>query len=170
MNFRLVCPAAAVALALGSFTVAGATYPSDLPPTTPPRATAAPAPTPQSTAPLPPAPNLATPAPSGSPAPRGRGASPAPSGSPGETPAPPQFTNLDGTWEVELQTHSKTVYAHWNLHQAGTGGADVTGVWDRGGKPPVKVALSGTFDGRLFKFTATQGATQYTFTGYVENY
>src|SRR5581483_11815293 len=91
-----------------------------------------------------------------------------PSGSP--TPAPPQFTTLDGTWEVELQSHAKTLYSHWSLRQSGSAGSDINGVWDRGGKPPKKAVLNGTFDGRLFKFTATEGGTDYTFTGYVENY
>lgn len=146
-------------LLLLSLHVASATYPSDLPPTPIPRATAQPSASSDTTPP-----------------PRGRRATPVPTatGSPNpnatETPAPPQYTTLDGTWEVELQMRAKTSYSHWSLHQSGSAGADVSGVWDRGGKPPKKVTLTGTFDGRLFKFTATDGGTEYTFTGYVENY
>lgn len=111
------------------------------------------------------------------PAPRGRrgrpsqsaSATPAPAGSPTETPAPPQFTTLDGVWEIELQTRAKTYYEHMNLRQSGLQGADISGIWERGGKPD-KIPITGSFDGRLFKLTATYGETTYTFTGYVENY
>lgn len=168
----------AALLALASLGVALAdSYPSDLPPGYPP--------TPQPTAtPLPPvnpgaSPLIQLPLSGATPTPtpgrgrRGRGSSPASSPSPaasGQTPAPPQFTTLDGTWEVEVQMPSKTLYSHWDLRQTGQGGADISGIWDRGGKPTKKDSLTGTFDGRLFKFSATQGGTQYTFTGYVENY
>lgn len=123
-----------------------------------------------------PTPSPATPTPT--PAPRGRHrqpaasatATPAPASSPTETPAPPQFTTLDGVWEIELQTRSRTYYQHMELRQSGAQGADVSGIWDQGGKPDKKIPLTGTFDGRLFKLTATYGENVYTFTGYVENY
>jgi hypothetical protein len=152
MNFRAVSLAGALVLALASFGVAWATYPSDLPPS-------AITPQPSST----PAPPSRRPAPKQSAA-----ASPVSSGSP--TPAPPQFTTLDGTWEIEFQTRDKTQYAHWTLRQTGQSGNDITGVWNQGGKPPKNVPITGTFDGRLFKFTATDGGKDYTFSGYVENF
>ncbi|HEY1727813.1 MAG TPA: hypothetical protein VGG22_05555 [Candidatus Baltobacteraceae bacterium] len=136
----------------------------------------------QQSVPPTPAPAIETPTeapsinPTVSPAPRGRRAratprpSPSPAASPSETPAPPQFTSLDGTWEIELQTRASTYYSHLTLRQSGSQGADVSGIWDQGGNPDKKLPLTGTFDGRLFKFTASFKASQYTFTGYVENY
>jgi len=165
MKFRLVCLGGALALALFSLAVAGAQQVAPTPPPpVSPNATTSPA----VQLPVPATPAVS--APPRTPAPRRPASSPSPGASPGETPAPPQFTTLDGVWEVELQTRAKTLYSHWDLHQTGQAGSDISGIWDRGGRPAVKVSLSGTFDGRLFKFTATQGSKQYTFTGYVENY
>ncbi len=139
----------------------------------------------QQSVPPTPAPALPTPtaaptfnptfSPTVSPAPRGRSRrnaspSPSPASSPSETPAPPQFTTLEGVWEVELQTRAHTYYSHFTLRQSGAQGADVSGIWDQGGNPDKKIPLTGTFDGRLFKFTATLKENEYTFTGYVENY
>jgi len=136
----------------------------------------------QQSVPPTPAPVLASPTeaptinPTVSPAPRGRRAraTPAPAASPAaspsETPAPPQFTSLDGVWEIELQTRASTYYSHLTLRQSGAQGSDVSGIWDQGGNPDKKLPLTGTFDGRLFKFTASFKESQYTFTGYVENY
>jgi hypothetical protein len=108
---------------------------------------------------------------SASPAPLGTSLPlPAASASPGETPPPPQFTTLDGVWEVELQTPTHVYYSHFDLRQTGDSGDDISGFWDWGGKPDKKVPLTGTFDGRLFKFVAKDGTKDYTFTGYVENY
>lgn len=170
MKLRLVCLGGAVALALLSLAVAGA---QQVPPTPPPPISPNATQGPAVQLPVPATPQVSA-APTPTPGPRGRGrapqSAPSPSASASETPAPPQFTTLDGIWEVEMQTRSKTLYSHWSLHQSGQAGADVSGIWNRGGKPPVNVSMSGTFDGRLFKFTATQGAKQYTFTGYVENY
>lgn len=151
MKSPAVSLAGVLVLALASFGVAWATYPSDLPPSAiTPQPTSSPAPRPPKT-------------------PKPAAAAPASSGSP--TPAPPQYTTLDGTWEIEFQSRDKTQYAHWTLQQSGTGqSSDVTGIWDQGGKPPKKVPITGTFDGRLFKFTAKDGAKEYTFSGYVENY
>ncbi|MBV8074039.1 MAG: hypothetical protein JO140_01330 [Candidatus Eremiobacteraeota bacterium] len=117
-------------------------------------------------------PPVVTPTPTPAPR-RGRRGTPEPSGSPNPspsgsgTPAPPQFTTLDGVWEIELQTRVKTYYSHITLKQSGTAGSDVTGFWLRENK---KLPLTGTFDGRLFKFTAADGGTQYTLSGYVENF
>lgn len=151
MKSRAVSLAGALVLALASSGVAWATYPSDLPPS---------AITPQPTS---------TPAPRVKPTPKPAAAAPKSSGSP--TPAPPQYTTLDGTWEIEFQSRDKTQYAHWTLQQTtGQAGSDVSGIWDQGGKPAKKVPITGTFDGRLFKFTAKDGTKEYTFSGYVENY
>ena len=61
----------------------------------------------------------------------------------------------------------KTYYSHFTLTQSGQAGSDITGLWDRNNK---KLPLSGTFDGRLFKFTVVDGTKQYTLSGYVENF
>ncbi len=134
----------------------------------------------QQSVPPTPAPALPTPTaappfnPTVSPEPRGRNRiaspKPSPASSPSETPAPPQFTTLEGVWEVELQTRAHTYYSHFTLRQSGAQGSDVSGIWDQGGNPDKKLPLTGTFDGRLFKFTATLKENEYTFVGYVENY
>jgi hypothetical protein len=134
---------------------------------TPQGAVTPPPTTPNAAAPTP-APVLATPAPSPTPAPsnrRGRGGNPSPGAS--ETPAPPQFQSLDGVWEVELQplNGARTVYSHLYVTQKGD---DVSGTWARTSNQ--RLAFSGTFDGRLFTFTAKDGATTYTMTGYAENF
>ncbi|MBV8152003.1 MAG: hypothetical protein JO101_04980 [Candidatus Eremiobacteraeota bacterium] len=126
---------------------------------------------PGTTIPLPPT-ALPTPLPSLTPITGRRGRStstpqPKASPSPSETPAPPQFTSLDGTWEIELQTRVKTFYSHLVLKQAGEAGADVSGVWQRGN---TKLPLTGTFDGRLFKFVVKDGSKEETMSGYVENF
>jgi len=156
MKFRLAL-VAAVAFTLASPHVASAVFGDS---SSPPPQTSAPAP----------APATATPAPRSRRARPAATATPQPSGSPGETPPPPQFTTLDGVWEVELQSRDKTHYTHFVLQQSGQAGADVSGFWDLGGKPDKKIPITGTFDGRLFKLTATNAGTQFTFSGYVENY
>ena len=69
-----------------------------------------------------------------------------------------------------MQTRARTYYSHFQLRQSGAQGSDISGVWDQGGKPAKKYPLTGTFDGRLFKFSASGADQQFTFTGYVENY
>jgi hypothetical protein len=121
----------------------------------------------QQTAQVTPAPSVA---PLATPAPRGRGkrSAPAPEASPSETPEPPQFSSMDGVWEVQLQplATGKTVYSHLSITQKGDA---LTGTWVRNDKQ--KLPLTGTFDGRLFKLTATgpNNAT-WTFSGYAENF
>lgn len=114
--------------------------------------------------PAPPASPAASPAPGG----RRRGRAPSPEPSASETPEPPQFSTMDGVWEVQLQSMStgKTVYSHLYVTQTGD---QLTGTWVRGDKD--KAAFTGTFDGRLFKLTATgaKGGT-WTFAGYAENF
>lgn len=125
----------------------------------------------------PPAPAL-TPAPSPSPAGgprRGRRAaapsgSPSPNASPSDTPVPPQFTTLDGIWEVEGQPIGKrlAVYAHLSIN---TTGADINGYYQNGGKAAPKYPMTGTFDGRLIAMSVSMpnGKTM-TFNGYVETF
>jgi len=119
-------------------------------------------------APSPAASGVPSPAASGR---KGRGpsdnASPGPNASPSETPIPPQFTSLDGTWEVQLQPpKADVVYSHFDLRQTGN---DLSGMWLRDGK--TKLPLTGTFDGRLFKFALKDAAgKEYTMSGYEENF
>jgi hypothetical protein len=113
--------------------------------------------------------------PGASPSPEGRGrrgrrgegsASPGPS--PTETPEPPQFSTLDGVWEVALQplTGARAVYSHLYITQSGN---SLTGTWKRDGKTPA-LPFTGTFDGRLFKLTVTDGTATRLLSGYEENY
>lgn len=113
-----------------------------------------------------------SPAASGSPAPgrRGRRGSPGPSPapSPSDTPEPPQFSTMDGVWEVQLQPLSaaRTIYSHLVVTQKGD---DLSGTWIRENNQ--KVPFSGTFDGRLFKLTATDAKNNtWTLAGYAENF
>jgi hypothetical protein len=115
---------------------------------------------------------LGTPSPSTSPAPgrRGRrGSSPSPSASPSDTPEPPQFSTMDGVWEIQLQPLNgsfKTTYSHLFVTQKGD---DLTGTWIRENND--KVPFTGTFDGRLFKLTATDvKKNTWTLAGYAENF
>jgi hypothetical protein len=116
-------------------------------------------------------------APSSSAAPQGRGrrhgAAPSPSASPSETPEPPQFSTMDGVWELALQPLSGTgtVYSHLYITQKGD---QLSGRWVRG-KPGKHSTLdtsdfTGTFDGRLFKLTGTDVHATFTLAGYVENF
>jgi hypothetical protein len=111
-------------------------------------------------------------APTLTPEPRGRkGGRPplnaTPTPEPSDTPAPPQFSTLDGVWEIEMQTRAKTFYSHITLKQSGDGGTALSGTWVRDEK---KIPVAGTFDGRLFKITATDATTDYTLNGYIENF
>jgi hypothetical protein len=174
LNLRQIALVGLAALALGgaAVTQAGSSVPSDQAATPPP--------------PPPPNGSVATPgqligspvpavtvAPSSSPAPggrgrRGRSSTPEPGPSPSDTPEPPQFSTMDGVWEVALQPlyTGKTTYSHLFVVQKGD---TLTGNWVRGNNE--KLTFTGTFDGRLFKLTATdaKGAT-YTLSGYAENF
>jgi outer membrane protein assembly factor BamB len=113
----------------------------------------------------------ATPAPAASQAPAGRrgrrASTPEPAASASDTPEPPQFSTMDGVWEVQLQPlgTSRAVYSHLAITQKGD---QLSGTWQRENNQ--KVAFTGTFDGRLFKLTSTDGKTTWTFSGYAENY
>jgi hypothetical protein len=128
------------------------------------------------------APTTAAPAETSSPAPSGRprrghrAPSPASSGSPGptpsDTPEPPQFTTLDGIWEVEMQPIGKRLATYTHLDITATG-ANITGYWehDAKAKKKLRVPLTGTFDGRLIALSATlQDGSTATFSGYVEGF
>ena len=151
MNLRQLALAGLAALALsGTAAAVGQSSPSDQ--ATPP--TAAPA-------------ASSTPAPAGR---RGRrSATPAPGPSASESPEPLQFSTMDGVWEVQLQPLNgtgRTVYSHLFVSQKGDA---LTGTWVRTGTE--KLSFSGTFDGRLFKLTATDAKNNsWTFTGYAENF
>ena len=131
-------------------------------------------------APSTPAPNITAtpeasplPTPSGRPRRGHRAPSPKSSGSPGpaasDTPEPPQFTTLDGIWEIELQPLGKRLATYTHLGITTTG-ATVTGYWEHGPKK-TRSPLTGTFDGRLISLSATlpNGSTA-TFNGYVEGF
>jgi hypothetical protein len=111
------------------------------------------------------------PSPSGSPSGRGKRGKPAASPSPEitDSPPPPQFSTLDGVWEIQVQstTTKRTVYSHIKFVQAGT---SLSGYWER---PPnhKRSPLTGTFDGRLFSLTIDTGnGTSVTMSGYCENF
>ena len=112
-----------------------------------------------------------SPSASASPAPgrRGRRGSqgPQPSPSPSDTPQPPQFSTMDGVWEVQVQplTATRAIYSHLFVTQKGN---DLSGTWIRENNQ--KVPFSGTFDGRLFKLTATDPKNSWTLAGYAENF
>ena len=117
-----------------------------------------------------PAPAAASPTPE----PRGRGRrastpAPAPQASASETPAPPQFSTLDGVWEVQMQPlnpiGTPTVYSHFYMTQKGN---DLSGTWKRANN--TTVPFTGSFDGRLFALTVKDGAHTFTLNGYVENF
>lgn len=119
--------------------------------------------------------NTPTPQPSGptrgkrAPGP-GASGSPTPRPSPSETPEPPQFTTIDGIWEVEAQPIGKRLatYTHLSLNSTGP---NIIGYWQRGGRSAPKYPVSGTFDGRLISLTVTMpDGSAATFSGYVENF
>jgi hypothetical protein len=134
----------------------------------------------QTQLPPPPAPAVtATPAPpptaSPSPGPRRGKRAPGPAASskagaqPSETPEPPQFSTLDGIWEVELQPNAKrlAVYSHLNITVTGS---TIAGYWEHD-PHKTKSTMRGTFDGRLIQMNVAlpNGATGQ-FSGYVEGF
>jgi hypothetical protein len=115
---------------------------------------------------------LGTPAPSASPASGRRGrrsSTPEPNASPSDTPEPPQFSTMDGVWELQLQSLNgsyKTTYSHLLVAQKGD---DLSGTWIRANND--QLPFTGTFDGRLFKLTATDvKKNTWTLAGYAENF
>ena len=175
MNFRQLAFASVVVLFVGGTAVAqtGPSTQVTPPPAPPPNGNVATpgtllgTPSPATAPPL----TIASPAASSSPAPgrRGRRPAPSPEASPSDTPEPPQFSTMDGVWEVQLQPLNngyRTVYSHLLVTQHGD---DLTGTWIRSDKD--KVPFTGTFDGRLFKLTATDVKNNtWTLSGYAENF
>lgn len=179
MNVRQLVLVAVAALAVGGTAVAAVGQSGPAGQATPP-----PPPPPNGNVATPgtligtPAPAAATPAaarPTATPAPtqapggrRGRrAATPEPAASASETPEPPQFSTMDGVWEVQLQPlgTARAIYSHLAIAQKGD---QLSGTWLRENKQ--KLPFTGTFDGRLFKLTTTDGKTTWTFSGYAENY
>ena len=173
MNLRTMAFAAIASIAFGTSAVSfaqttpgsqGTPPPPPVPSATPPAMTPTPEP-------------LVSPSavPSESPSPAGRGrrgrrgpsdaASPAPT--PSDTPEPPQFSTLDGVWEVALQplTGRRAIYSHLYITQDGN---TLSGTWRRDAK--TVLPFTGTFDGRLFKLTVTDGTSTVLLSGYAENY
>lgn len=174
MNLRQLALVGLAALAVGGTAAAQVAQPVSVaqvtppPPPSPGRAatpsgSAAPAPA----LTLPPAPPSASP----SAAPAGRkgrsSATPQPNASPSDTPEPPQFQTMDGVWEVVLQpmTVFRPTYSHFFITQKGD---QISGTWVRENNQ--KVPITGTFDGRLFTLTGTDGKTTWTMKGYAENF
>jgi len=95
--------------------------------------------------------------------------SPNPNASPSDTPEPPQFSTLDGVWEIELQPRGQRLatYRHVNITSTG---ASLTGVYLTGGAKGPKYPMTGTFDGRLISMTVSLPTGDATFNGYVEEF
>ncbi|HZO94498.1 MAG TPA: hypothetical protein VFB22_12125 [Candidatus Baltobacteraceae bacterium] len=98
---------------------------------------------------------------------RGRRSEASPEPSPSDTPEPPQFSTMDGVWEVALQplNGARTVYSHLYVTQQGE---QLSGTWAHGNND--KTPFTGTFDGRLFKLTLKDAKTSWTMAGYAENF
>jgi hypothetical protein len=178
LNLRQIALVGLAALAMGGTAVVqvvaqtGPAAPTTPPPPPPPNGSVAtpgtligpPVATPAS---------LASPAASASPGPAGRrgrrAPAPSPEASPSESPAPPQFSTMEGVWEVQLQPMTgsgRTVYSHLYVAQKAD---SLTGTWVRNNNE--KVPFTGTFDGRLFKLTATDAKKNVvTLSGYAENF
>jgi hypothetical protein len=180
LNVRQLVLVAVAALAVGGTAVAevgqsGPTGQVTPPPPPPPNGTVA---TP-GTLIGPPAPATArpaaaptiTPAPASTQAPggrRGRRSTPEPSPSASDTPEPPQFSTMEGVWEVQLQPltgNGRAVYSHLYITQKSD---QLSGTWARDNNNK-RIPFTGTFDGRLFKLNSTDGKTTWTFSGYAEN-
>ena len=169
MNLRQLVLVGHAALALGGAAAAqvGASA-SQVPPPTPPPPGGGPTPSILIGTPVPAytPPTIVTPTPAPSPGGRRHRPEPSPSASASETPEPPQFSTMDGVWEVAVQpVGQRTIYSHLYLTQKAD---QLSGTWVRNGKE--KIPFTGTFDGRLFKLTAVAGSVTYTLNGYVENF
>jgi len=99
----------------------------------------------------------------------GPAASSSASAEPSDTPEPPQFTTLDGVWEVEMQPLGRklALYSHLSI---ATTGSTISGYYEHlPGK--TRSAMTGTFDGRLISMNITMpDGTTTQFSGYVENF
>jgi len=127
--------------------------------------------------PAPAADSGAGPAASASPGPQRGKRAPKPSSSagPSETPQPPQFTTLDGVWEIELQPLGKRLatYSHMTI---ATEGNTLSGHWLSSGVGKRHLfartsPMTGTFDGRLISMSVTlPNGNVATYSGYVDNF
>jgi hypothetical protein len=174
LNLRQLALVGLAALAVGGTAAAQVPQPVSVaqvtppPPPSPGRAA-----TPSGSAAPAPALTLAPAAPSASPssAPAGRkgrgSATPQPNASPSDTPEPPQFQTMDGVWEVVVQPMAvfRPIYSHFFITQKAD---QISGTWVRENNQ--KVPITGTFDGRLFTLTGTDGKTTWTMKGYAENF
>jgi hypothetical protein len=91
------------------------------------------------------------------------------SAEPSDTPEPPQFTTLDGIWEVEMQPLGKrlALYSHISI---ATTGATISGYWEHD-PHRTRSPMTGTFDGRLISMTIDMpDGSKPSFNGYVENF
>jgi len=95
--------------------------------------------------------------------------SPNPKASPSETPEPPQFNTLDGTWEIELQPLGQRLATYTHVYITATG-ANLTGYYLTTGDKTKKYPMSGSFDGRLISMTVALPTGAATFNGYVETF
>jgi hypothetical protein len=94
---------------------------------------------------------------------------PSPSPAPSDTPEPPQFSTLDGIWEIELQPLGKRLATYSHLSIAITGAA-INGYWEHD-PHKTRSPMTGTFDGRLISMTVKLAdGTTPSFSGYVENF
>ena len=169
MNLRQLVLVGLAALALGgafAAQVGASAAQVPPPPPPPPGGGATPSVLPGTPVPTYTPPTAITPAPSSTPGGRRRRAEASPSASPSETPEPPQFSTMDGVWEVAVQpVGARTLYSHLYLTQKAD---QLSGTWARSSKD--RIPFTGTFDGRLFKLTAVAGSITYMFNGYVENF
>ncbi len=117
--------------------------------------------------------NIPTAAPTATPTPlkrgrRSRPAGPTPSPEPSDTPEPPQFSTLDGIWEIEIQPigHRLANYQHFSIVQ---NGSTLTGYWEHDPKR-THTPITGNFDGRLIQIVATTPTGSVSWNGYVESF
>jgi hypothetical protein len=99
----------------------------------------------------------------------GPAASSSASAAPSDTPEPPQFTTLDGIWEVEMQPLGQRLARYSHIEITSTG-ADIKGYWEHD-PHKTRSPMTGTFDGRLISMTIElPDGTKPSFSGYVESF
>ena len=100
---------------------------------------------------------------------KGPEAGPSPSAEPSDTPEPPQFSTLDGIWEVEMQPLGSRLAKYSHLSIAVTG-STISGYYEHApGRTRSK--MTGTFDGRLIAMQiANADGTTSQLSGYVEGF
>jgi hypothetical protein len=96
-------------------------------------------------------------------------AGPTPSAEPSDTPEPPQFSTLDGIWEVEMQPLGSRLarYSHLSISVTGS---TISGYYEHA-PGRTRSAMTGTFDGRLISMQITMpNGTTAQMSGYVESF